>query len=29
MIQLRSDCLIFQTGDGAQIPCSAEWVTLH
>jgi hypothetical protein len=29
MIQLRSDCLIFQTGDGDQIPCSAEWVTME
>jgi hypothetical protein len=29
MIQLKSDCLIFQTGDGDQIPCSAEWVTLE
>jgi hypothetical protein len=29
MIQLRADCLIFQTHDGAQIPCSAEWVTLE
>jgi hypothetical protein len=29
MIQLKSDCLIFQTNDGEQIPCSAEWVTLE
>jgi hypothetical protein len=29
MIQLRSDCLIFETADGEQIPCSAEWVTLE
>lgn len=29
MIQLKSDCLIFQTSDGAHIPCSAEWVTLE
>src|SRR5580658_7430569 len=29
MIQLRADCLIFQTDDGDQIPCSAEWVTLE
>lgn len=29
MIQLKSDCLIFQTGDGEQVPCSAEWVTLE
>jgi hypothetical protein len=29
MIQLKSDCLIFQTHDGEQIPCSAEWVTLE
>src|SRR5271168_4434037 len=29
MIQLRPDCLIFQTSDGDQIPCSAEWVTLE
>lgn len=29
MIQLRPDCLIFQTGDGEQIPCSAEWITLE
>lgn len=29
MIQLRPDCLIFQTGDGEQIPCSAEAVTLE
>jgi hypothetical protein len=29
MIQLRADCLIFQTSDGAQIPCSVEWVTLE
>ena len=29
MIQLRSDCLIFQTGEGDQIPCSAEWVALE
>jgi hypothetical protein len=29
MIQLKADCLIFQTSDGDQIPCSAEWVTLE
>jgi hypothetical protein len=29
MIQLRPDCLIFQTSDGDQVPCSAEWVTLE
>jgi hypothetical protein len=29
MIQLKPDCLIFQTSDGDQIPCSAEWVTLE
>lgn len=29
MIQLKADCLIFQTNDGDQIPCSAEWVTLE
>ncbi len=29
MIQLKSDCLIIQTTDGQQIPCSAEWVTLE
>jgi hypothetical protein len=29
MIQLKADCLIFQTHDGKQIPCSAEWVTLE
>jgi len=29
MIQLKSDCLIFQTNDGEQIPCSVEWVTLE
>jgi len=29
MIQLKSDCLLFDTHDGGQIPCSAEWVTLE
>ena len=29
MIQLKTDCLIFHTHDGEQIPCSAEWVTLE
>jgi hypothetical protein len=29
MIQLKSDCLLFQTSDGEQVPCSAEWVTLE
>src|SRR5580658_3625835 len=29
MIQLKSDCLIFDTQDGVQVPCSAEWVTLE
>ena len=29
MIQLKADCLIFQTSDGEQIPCSAEWITLE
>jgi hypothetical protein len=29
MIQLKTDCLIFQTSDGEQVPCSAEWVTLE
>ena len=28
MIQLKPDCLIFQTSDGDQIPCSAEWNSL-
>ena len=26
MIQLKNDCLIIQTDDGQQIPCSAESV---
>jgi hypothetical protein len=29
MIQLKADCLVFQTQDGEQVPCSAEWVTLE
>jgi hypothetical protein len=29
MIQLKTDCLIFHTHDGEQVPCSAEWVTLE
>jgi hypothetical protein len=29
MIQLKTDCLIFNTQDGEQVPCSAEWVTLE
>jgi hypothetical protein len=29
MIQLKTDCLIFHTLDGEQVPCSAEWVTLE
>jgi len=29
MIQLKTDCLIFQTTEGEQIPCSAEWVTFE
>jgi hypothetical protein len=29
MIQLKTDCLIFNTEDGEQVPCSAEWVTLE
>jgi hypothetical protein len=29
MIQLKADCLLFQTTDGEQVPCSAEWVTLE
>src|SRR5208283_1584771 len=29
MIQLKADCLMFQTNDGEQVPCSAEWVTLE
>ncbi len=29
MIQLKPDCLIFQTKNGDQIPCSAELVTLE
>src|ERR1017187_10368623 len=29
MIHLKSDCLIFQTNCGQQVPCSAEWVTLE
>ena len=29
MIQLKNDCLIFQTNCGQQVPCSAEWVTLE
>jgi hypothetical protein len=29
MIQLKTDCLMFNTHDGEQIPCSAEWVTLE
>jgi len=29
MIQLKPDCLVFQTTDGDQIPCSAEWITLE
>ena len=29
MTQLKTDCLIFQTASGQQIPCSAEWVTLE
>jgi hypothetical protein len=29
MIQLKTDCLIFQTNDGENVPCSAEWVVLE
>ena len=29
MIQLKADCLIFETSGGQQVPCSAEWVTLE
>jgi hypothetical protein len=29
MIQLKPDCLVFQTSDGEQVPCSAEWITLE
>ena len=29
MIQLKTDCLIFQTDNGENIPCSAEWVTFE
>jgi hypothetical protein len=29
MIQLKTDCIVFQTIDGEQVPCSAEWVTLE
>ncbi len=29
MIELKTDCLIFRTSDGDQIPCSAEWVTFE
>jgi len=29
MIQLKTDCLLFHTHDGEQIPCSAEWVTFE
>lgn len=29
MIQLRPDCLIFQTSDGENIPCTADWVTFE
>jgi hypothetical protein len=28
-MQLKTDCLIFQTNCGEQIPCSAEWVTFE
>jgi hypothetical protein len=29
MIQLKPDCLVFQTSDGEHVPCSAEWITLE
>lgn len=29
MIQLQSDCLVFETSDGECIPCSAEWVAVE
>jgi hypothetical protein len=29
MIRLREDCLIFRTGDGQTIPCTAEEVTIE
>jgi hypothetical protein len=29
MIQLRADCLIFQTSDGETVPCTADWVTFE
>lgn len=29
MIQLRPDCLVFQTSDGEHIPCAAELVTIE
>jgi hypothetical protein len=29
MIQLKTDCLIFHTNNGEQMPCSVEWVTIE
>jgi hypothetical protein len=29
MIELKTDCLVFQTTGGEQIPCSAEWVSFE
>jgi hypothetical protein len=29
MIQLKNDCLVFQTNNGEHIPCSAEWVSFE
>ena len=29
MIQLHTDCLVFETSDGEAIPCSAEDVTVE
>jgi hypothetical protein len=29
MIQLKPDCLVFQTSDGEHVPCSAEWITIE
>ena len=29
MIQLHTDCLVFETSDGESIPCSAQDVTVE
>lgn len=29
MIQLKPDCLIFQTSDGESVPCTADWVAFE